>query len=73
MKVADTICAAKSNILGNITTSVKMPEEVEAGAARFNGVLYMLGGALYQPILKNFTVEIMVGEKTSKTLSASSS
>ncbi|KAL8828294.1 MAG: hypothetical protein Q9191_002668 [Dirinaria sp. TL-2023a] len=63
----------KSNILDNISTSVDIPEEVQSGQAVFNGVLYSLVGALYEPILKNFSVQVTVGSQTSQTLTASPS
>lgn len=58
----------KSNIYGNISTTVDIPGDVDVGKTVFNAVLYSLGGALYEPLLKNFTVEVMVGDKTSKTV-----
>jgi hypothetical protein len=58
----------KSNIYGIISTTVDIPGDVVVGKAIFNAVLYSLWGVLYEPLLKNFTVEVMVGDKTSKTL-----
>jgi len=58
----------KSNINGNISTTVDIPGSVDVGKAVFNAVLYSLWGALYEPLLKNYTVEVMVGDQTSKTV-----
>lgn len=46
---------------------VDVPGDVGVGKAVFNAVLYSLYGAVYEPLLKNFTVEVMVGDKTSGT------
>ena len=59
-------CVENSNILTNITTSVEIPEGFPAGDAVFNGMLYSLYGAQYEPIVKNFTVEVTVGGATSE-------
>lgn len=58
----------KSNIYGNISTTVDIPGDVVVGKAVLNAVLYSLWGALYEPLLKNYTVEVMIGDHTSKTL-----
>lgn len=58
----------KSNIYENISTTVDVPGDVGAGKAVFNAVLYSLWGAVYEPLLKNFTVDVVVGDKTSGTV-----
>lgn len=58
----------KSNIHGNISTTVDIPGDVVVGKAVVNAVLYSLWGALYEPLLKNYTVEVMVGDQTSKSV-----
>ena len=63
--------AEKSNILTNITTSVEIPEGFPAGDAVFNGMLYSLYGAQYEPIIKNFTVGVTVGGATTGDVKAS--
>lgn len=55
------LTAANSNVLNNITESVKIPAGIASGSAVVTAALYSLYGAEYEPTLADFTADVVVG------------
>ena len=60
-----------SNIVTNITHFVQIPDGQAKGPVVFTAALFSLYGALYEPSVQDFSVDVTVGDFTSSDLVSS--